>query len=201
MLEVAALSVALRQAPGADGRGAERRRAARSSPSSAPTAPARRRCSRRSPGWCGRSRARRIALDGRDLLALEPHQIVEAGIALVPEGRGIFADLTVAGKPRARRLCQTRARRASEDTRSRVLALFPRLARAPAPAGQHHERRRAADGGDRPRADVGARHPAARRAVARPVAARVRASCSRRCRAFAKAASASCWSSRTPSRA
>ena len=26
---------------------------------------------------------------------LEPHQIVEAGVALVPEGRGIFADLTV----------------------------------------------------------------------------------------------------------
>src|SRR5688500_11864331 len=36
-----------------------------------------------------------IRLDGRDLLALEPFRVVEAGIALVPEGRGIFADLTV----------------------------------------------------------------------------------------------------------
>jgi ABC-type branched-subunit amino acid transport system ATPase component len=38
----------------------------------------------------------RIIHDGGDLLALAPHEIVEAGIALVPEGRGIFADLTVA---------------------------------------------------------------------------------------------------------
>src|SRR5215510_4145840 len=37
-----------------------------------------------------------ITHDGGDLTALAPHQIVEAGIALVPEGRGIFADLTVA---------------------------------------------------------------------------------------------------------
>ncbi|MGQ3226983.1 MAG: ATP-binding cassette domain-containing protein, partial [Hydrogenophaga sp.] len=32
----------------------------------------------------------RIALDGQDLLALPAHAVVEAGIALVPEGRGIF---------------------------------------------------------------------------------------------------------------
>src|SRR6478736_3875984 len=38
----------------------------------------------------------RIAFDGRDLRALAPHEIVEAGVALVPEGRGIFAELTVA---------------------------------------------------------------------------------------------------------
>ena len=38
----------------------------------------------------------RVALDDRELVGLPPHQIVEAGLALVPEGRGIFADLTVA---------------------------------------------------------------------------------------------------------
>src|SRR5882724_5059026 len=38
----------------------------------------------------------RLTFEGRDLLALAPHEIVEAGIALVPEGRGIFAELTVA---------------------------------------------------------------------------------------------------------
>ena len=37
----------------------------------------------------------RVTFDGRDLLALPPHEIVEAGVALVPEGRGIFAELTV----------------------------------------------------------------------------------------------------------
>src|SRR5262245_62320366 len=37
----------------------------------------------------------RVAFDGADLLALPAHEIVEAGVALVPEGRGIFADLTV----------------------------------------------------------------------------------------------------------
>jgi acyl-CoA reductase-like NAD-dependent aldehyde dehydrogenase/ABC-type branched-subunit amino acid transport system ATPase component len=36
-----------------------------------------------------------VALDGRDLAAKSPHAIVEAGIALVPEGRGIFGALTV----------------------------------------------------------------------------------------------------------
>src|SRR5438309_892783 len=32
----------------------------------------------------------RVAFNGRDLAALKPFRIVEAGIALVPEGRGIF---------------------------------------------------------------------------------------------------------------
>jgi ABC-type branched-subunit amino acid transport system ATPase component len=36
-----------------------------------------------------------IRLAGLDLLRLSAHEIVEAGIALVPEGRGIFHDLSV----------------------------------------------------------------------------------------------------------
>ena len=69
----------------------------------------------------------RIALSGRPLVGLAPHLIVEAGIALVPEGRGIFADLTVRENlglgafPR-------RARAGEADSLDRVLALFPRLA-------------------------------------------------------------------------
>jgi branched-chain amino acid transport system ATP-binding protein len=69
----------------------------------------------------------RIALDGQDLLALPPHGLVDAGIALVPEGRGLFADLSVkenlllgAWPPRARR-----GERRNLD---RALGLFPRLA-------------------------------------------------------------------------
>ena len=37
-----------------------------------------------------------ISLDGVSLIGLALHEIVEAGIALVPEGRGIFGDLAVA---------------------------------------------------------------------------------------------------------
>jgi branched-chain amino acid transport system ATP-binding protein len=69
----------------------------------------------------------RVALQGRDLLALPPHEIVEAGIALVPEGRGIFPALTVrenlqlGAYPR-------RARGAETRNAERVRQLFPRLA-------------------------------------------------------------------------
>src|SRR5688500_13070173 len=34
----------------------------------------------------------RVTLDGRDLLALPPHRLVNAGLALVPEGRGVFVE-------------------------------------------------------------------------------------------------------------
>ena len=36
-----------------------------------------------------------IRMDGADLTAMPAHQIVETGLALVPEGRGIFGELTV----------------------------------------------------------------------------------------------------------
>src|SRR5215475_6512133 len=36
-----------------------------------------------------------IRLAGRELSGLPAHAIVEAGLALVPEGRGIFGELTV----------------------------------------------------------------------------------------------------------
>jgi len=68
-----------------------------------------------------------VRLAGRDLAGLPAHAIVEAGLALVPEGRGIFGELTV----RENLLLGAFARRAraGEDrNRARVLALFPRLA-------------------------------------------------------------------------
>ncbi len=85
-----------------------------------------------------------------------------------------------AGKSRARRPSAARARAGEADNLERVLGLFPKLKQRRKAARAHHERRRAADGGDRPRHDVGADHPAARRAVARPVAAVVQRSCSAR---------------------
>jgi ABC-type branched-subunit amino acid transport system ATPase component len=67
-----------------------------------------------------------VVFRGRSILGLPPHQIVEAGVILVPEGRGVFPPLTVAenillgGFPR-------RARQAEFETRRDVLQLFPRL--------------------------------------------------------------------------
>ena len=65
---------------------------------------------------------------GSELTEAKPHAIVETGIAVAPEGRGIFGRLTVAenlslgGHPQ-------RARGADSDARrTRVLETFPRLA-------------------------------------------------------------------------
>ena len=45
-----------------------------------------------------------ILLDGEDLTQSKPHQIVYKGVVMVPEGRGIFARLTVREKSRPRRV-------------------------------------------------------------------------------------------------
>jgi branched-chain amino acid transport system ATP-binding protein len=42
-----------------------------------------------------RAAAGRIRYDGRDILALRPHEIARSGLAMVPEGRGVFAQLTI----------------------------------------------------------------------------------------------------------
>ena len=68
-----------------------------------------------------------IKIDGRDITRSPPDEIVEAGIALVPEDRGIFTDLTVwenlllGANPK-------RARAHETENLERVLTLFPRLA-------------------------------------------------------------------------
>jgi branched-chain amino acid transport system ATP-binding protein len=73
---------------------------------------------------CGRGK--HVKLDGQDLSALPAHLIVESGLALVPEGRGVFGELTVAenlllgANPK-------RARAIEAAQRDKVLALFPRL--------------------------------------------------------------------------
>ena len=57
-------------------------------------APARPLCSGPSLGW-RRPGVGRIVFEGRELQGLPTHEIIRAGIALVPEGRRIFANLTV----------------------------------------------------------------------------------------------------------
>ncbi|MEQ9814664.1 MAG: ATP-binding cassette domain-containing protein [Azospirillaceae bacterium] len=68
-----------------------------------------------------------IDFDGQAILGVRADRIVERGIALVPEGRGVFGDLTV----RENLLLGAYARRARPDELSnldRVLGLFPKLA-------------------------------------------------------------------------
>jgi branched-chain amino acid transport system ATP-binding protein len=69
----------------------------------------------------------KVFLDGIDITRRPPYEIVEAGIALVPEDRGIFADLTV-GENLLLGAHPRRARPREAENMERVLSLFPRLA-------------------------------------------------------------------------
>lgn len=68
-----------------------------------------------------------IAMNGVAITRLKAHKIVEAGIALVPEGRGIFGDLTVAENLQLGAFA-SRARGEEAATLRRIYELFPRLA-------------------------------------------------------------------------
>jgi branched-chain amino acid transport system ATP-binding protein len=68
----------------------------------------------------------RIAFFGRDMSKARPHEVARAGVAYVPEGRGVFPNLSV-------RENLQMAARSGRDGRSdwpheRVLQTFPRLA-------------------------------------------------------------------------
>jgi branched-chain amino acid transport system ATP-binding protein len=71
-----------------------------------------------------------VLMDGADITNRQPYEIVETGIALVPEDRGIFADLTVqenlilGAHP-------ARARAGEAENLERVLGLFPKLKQRP----------------------------------------------------------------------
>lgn len=68
-----------------------------------------------------------IRLGGTDLLAMPDHLIVEHGIALVPEGRGVFGPLTVEENLRLG-AHPARARSREAAAMDEVYGLFPRLA-------------------------------------------------------------------------
>ena len=67
-----------------------------------------------------------IRFEGRDLRAMQQHELVEAGIALVPEGRGIFPRLSVAENLDLGAL-PARARAVERTQRELVHSLFPKL--------------------------------------------------------------------------
>ena len=72
------------------------------------------------------SPASQVLLEGQPLTGAPPHRIVEAGLALVPEGRGVFADLTVRENLLLGAYAQ-RARAGQDAQLQRVLSLFPKL--------------------------------------------------------------------------
>jgi branched-chain amino acid transport system ATP-binding protein len=79
-----------------------------------------------------RPRAGTVRANGVDLTGAPPHQVARAGIALVPQGRRIFADLTV------RENLLVAARPTGDGwTESRVFELFPQLARRRDVRGDH----------------------------------------------------------------
>ncbi len=73
-----------------------------------------------------RPRAGEIRLAGKDLGDTPPHEIAAMGVMQVPEGRRIFARLTVAENLAMGAFTQSDKRQIAED-RERMLTLFPRL--------------------------------------------------------------------------
>ena len=69
------------------------------------------------------ARSGRIAFDGHELTSLSPHDIPRLGIAYVPQGRRLFAGLSVEENLRMGLL----VRESGPETLERVLGLFPVL--------------------------------------------------------------------------
>lgn len=67
-----------------------------------------------------------IVMNGKTITGMKAHRIVEEGIALVPEGRGIFGDLTV-GENLQLGAFARRARNQEAATLKLIYELFPRL--------------------------------------------------------------------------
>ena len=77
-------------------------------------------------GMTPADRGASIVFGGRPILALPAHEVLEAGIALVPEGRGVFGDLTVE-ENLALGAYAKRARAHANENRAFVYELFPKL--------------------------------------------------------------------------
>ena len=99
-------------------------------------------------GLLGAGATGSVLLDGVELLGSPPYRIAAAGVGYVPQGRRLFASLTVDEHLRDRR----RAERGGAGRPTRVYELFPRLAERKNVSAARAVRRRAADARDRPRA-------------------------------------------------
>ena len=77
-------------------------------------------------GICEGKISGEIRLENKSLIGLSSDKIVEKGITLVPEGRGIFADLTVK-ENMVLGAHPARAREKENENLNRVFELFPKL--------------------------------------------------------------------------
>lgn len=73
-----------------------------------------------------RPRTGSVSFEGNDLTSFEPHQLVSRGIAMVPEGRGVFAKLTVEENLEMGAFHRNDSEGIREDI-EKSYALFPRL--------------------------------------------------------------------------
>jgi branched-chain amino acid transport system ATP-binding protein len=73
-----------------------------------------------------RAAAGAVRYDGADISRLKPHQIARRGLALVPEGRGVFAQLTIEENLAMGAYARQDAAAVAADV-ERAFALFPRL--------------------------------------------------------------------------
>ena len=90
-----------------------------------------------------RPRTGRVQVGGRDVTGQPPHRIARAGVGLVPQGRRIFAPLTV------RENLVFAERRHGPWTLARVYELFPRLEE------RQHNRGNALSGGEQQMLAIG----------------------------------------------
>jgi branched-chain amino acid transport system ATP-binding protein len=74
-----------------------------------------------------RSRTGAIELEGREIGHLPPERVVRRGVSLAPEGRRIFAGLTVAENLRIGAAAAGRRNGGGDARRERLLELFPVL--------------------------------------------------------------------------
>ncbi|CAM4142757.1 ABC transporter ATP-binding protein [Bordetella tumulicola] len=73
-----------------------------------------------------RSRQGKLSVVGQDCTRAQPHTIARLGVAYVPEGRGVFPNLSV--RENLLVAARTGTRGQTDWTYDRVLATFPRLA-------------------------------------------------------------------------
>src|SRR5687768_9135729 len=74
-----------------------------------------------------RPRSGRITFEGDDISRLEPHKLVERGICQSPEGRRVFANLSVFENLQLGGYVHRRQSAQLREDLDRALALFPRL--------------------------------------------------------------------------
>jgi len=67
-----------------------------------------------------------VRYDGTDITRLKPHEIARRGLALVPEGRGVFAQLTIEENLAMGAYARSDPAGVASDV-DRAFALFPRL--------------------------------------------------------------------------